>query len=76
MPVKLLLSEGTAIWSARIAVLVAAIEAVLALITGISGTHFFFGAAASTLLLASIVSMLFAIYPVVILIYFHLRQRG
>lgn len=77
MPVTPLVPEGPAIWSSRLAVLVAALCAILALVTGVAETTFFFGARPLTLLLAGVGAMLYAIWVVVLQLYFYgLRQRG
>lgn len=76
MLVKPLLPEAISIWSARIAVLVAATCALLALYSGIIGSYVFFLARPSTLLLAGIGAMLYAIWVVLLQLYFYgIRQR-
>lgn len=76
MPVTPLIPEGPAIWSSRLAVAVAALCAALALLTGLTGTRFFFGASSSTLLLAGIGAILYATWVVFLQIYFYgLRVR-
>jgi hypothetical protein len=77
MPVKPLVPESVAIWSARIAVAVALLCGVLALLSGIAANRFFFGATASTLLLAGAGALLYAIWVVLLQLYFFgIRQRA
>lgn len=75
MAVKPLAPEPVIIWSARVAVLVAALCAVLALITGLTGTRIV-AAASSTLLLAGVGAMLYGVWAVLMALYlFGIRTR-
>lgn len=62
------------VWAGWLAVLVAALCALLALITGLTGTRVV-GAASSTLLLAGIGAMLFALFVVVMATLVYLITR-
>ncbi|MBI2886417.1 MAG: hypothetical protein HYY02_04335 [Chloroflexi bacterium] len=76
MAVKPLLPEATAIWSSRVAVAVAALCGLLGLVTGVTGVRFLAGATPSTLLLAGIGALLYAIWLVLLQLYFYgLRPR-
>lgn len=75
MPVKPLLPEGLAIWSSRLAVAVALVCAVLALITGLTKVYVL--ATATNWFLAGLGALLYAIWVVLLQIYFYgVRTRS
>ena len=69
MTLRPLLPEGPAVWSSRLAVAVALMCAVLALITGLTKVHIL--ASVTNWFLAGIGALLYAIWVVLLQIYFY-----